>query len=91
MSRGGDGKKETDEGDVMELRSPSNRKFLARPVIDCAQCGAQIFVPDWCEYFDDGKVRHLWACEACGYRFETIARFPATGSAPRLRKTVAAA
>jgi ribosomal protein L37AE/L43A len=48
----------------------------ARPVIDCAQCGEQIFAPDWSEYLDERRVRHLWECEACGYRFETIARFP---------------
>jgi DNA-directed RNA polymerase subunit RPC12/RpoP len=46
-------------------------------MIECAQCGAQIFAPDWSEFADDGKVRHLWGCVACGYEFETIARFPA--------------
>lgn len=61
----------------MELRSPNARKFdYARPVIACAQCGQQIFAPDWSEYLDDRKVRHLWACEACDYQFETIACFP---------------
>jgi hypothetical protein len=68
-----------DEGGVMELRSPINKKFaFARPVIECAQCGEQIFMPDWSEYLDHRRVRHLWACEACDYRFETIARFPGT-------------
>ena len=76
----------------MELRSPANRKFgFARPVIDCAQCGERIFVPDWSEYLDDCRVRHLWACEACGYSFETTARFPGRLFAERVRKTVAAA
>jgi hypothetical protein len=90
MKRREDGGKK-DDGDVMELRSPANRKFgFSRPVIDCAQCGAQIFVPDWSEYLDDCKVRHLWACEACGYSFETIARFPG-GISARVQKTVAAA
>jgi DNA-directed RNA polymerase subunit RPC12/RpoP len=61
----------------MELRSPDSRRFaLARPMIECAQCGERIFAPDWSEYFDDHKVRHLWACASCGYQFETIARFP---------------
>ena len=60
----------------MQLPSPTARKFAhARPIIACAQCGDQIFSPDWSEYFDDGRVRHLWACDACGYQFETIARF----------------
>ena len=62
----------------MELRSPASRKFaLARPIVDCAQCGERIFAPDWSEYLDDRKVRHLWACDACGYTFETTVRFPA--------------
>ena len=62
----------------MELRFPTMRKLAyPRPVIECAQCGEQIFAPDWSEYLDDRKVRHLWACDGCGYRFETIARFPA--------------
>ena len=61
----------------MELRSPAARRFArARPVIDCAQCGAQIFAPDWSEYLDDRRVRHLWSCGACGCNFETTARFP---------------
>ena len=76
----------------MELRSPAGRKFAhARPMIDCAQCGEQIFAPDWSEYLDDHKVRHLWACEACGYRFETIARFPVRIFAERSRKRMALA
>lgn len=70
----------------MELPSPGARKFaLSRPITDCAQCGEQIFAPDWSEYLDDRKIRHLWSCEACGYTFETTARFPerlANASAP---------
>jgi len=27
------------------------------------------------EFRDGGRIRHLWACEACGYAFETIVRF----------------
>ena len=61
----------------MELRSPDARKFAhARPMIECAQCGAHIFAPEWSEYLDDNRVRHLWACAACDYQFETLASFP---------------
>ena len=74
----------------MQVGSPASRKFAhARPMIDCAQCGEQIFAPDWSEYVDDHKVRHLWVCEACDYRFETIARFAEPLSAERPRKLVA--
>jgi hypothetical protein len=62
----------------MELRTPSSRQFfLSRPIVECAQCGERIFAPDWSEYLDDRRVRHLWVCEACDYQFETLVRFPA--------------
>jgi hypothetical protein len=42
----------------------------------CAQCGETIFLPEWSEYLDRHRVRHLWECEACGYKFETLVSFP---------------
>jgi hypothetical protein len=63
----------------MELRSPAIQQFVrARPMIDCAQCGDRLFAPDWSEYLDGRRVRHLWSCETCGYSFETIVCFPGT-------------
>ena len=41
----------------------------------CAQCRETIFLPEWSEYLDARRVRHLWECEACGYRFETLVCF----------------
>lgn len=62
----------------MELRPPPSRLHIhSRPVIECAQCGEQLFAPEWSEYLDDRRVRHLWVCEACDYQFETIVRFAA--------------
>jgi hypothetical protein len=49
----------------------------SRPVIECAQCGEHIYVPEWTEYLEGGRVRHLWRCGACRYAFETIVRFAA--------------
>ena len=46
-----------------------------RPVTECAQCGEQLFVPEWSEYLDGGRVRNLWQCEACGYTFESTISF----------------
>jgi hypothetical protein len=46
-----------------------------RPVTECAQCGEQLFVPEWSEHVDDRRVRHLWECEDCGYAFETNISF----------------
>jgi len=43
-------------------------------IIKCAQCGADLIVPDRSEYVDEYRLRHIWKCEPCGYTFEaTIA------------------
>jgi C4-type Zn-finger protein len=36
----------------------------------CAQCRADIIAPEWSEHLSDDCVRHVWSCEACGYRFD---------------------
>ena len=62
----------------MELRNDD--VFAAvrvRPAITCAQCGEPIYMAMWSEYLDERRVRHEWECEACGYHFETMARFAA--------------
>ena len=46
-----------------------------RPMAECAQCGEQLFVPEWSEHVDDRRVRHLWECEDCGHAFETTISF----------------
>lgn len=62
----------------MELRPRATARFLrSRPVMECAQCGERLFVPEWSEYIDERRVRHLWECEDCGYVFETTVRFAA--------------
>lgn len=62
----------------MEPVSRKLRSFIqSRPVIQCAQCGTHLFAPDWSEYLEDHRVRHLWACEACDYQFETLVSFAA--------------
>ena len=62
----------------MELRRDG---ILASPrthrLMSCAQCGSAITMAEWTEQLDDRRVRHLWACDSCGYTFETLARFPA--------------
>src|SRR5215468_4803591 len=73
----GRGEKKHGGGSVMELRTASPRKYdHTRPVNLCAQCGETIFLPEWSEYLDRHRVRHLWECEACGYKFETLVSFP---------------
>jgi transcription elongation factor Elf1 len=62
----------------MELRFQDNpRAVRSRPLIECAQCGDKLFVPEWSEFVDARRVRHLWTCDACGYSFETTVRFAA--------------
>ena len=62
----------------MELRTDSVTSAVrTRPFMSCAQCGASIHMAEWTERIDERRVRHLWACDACGYTFETAARFPA--------------
>ena len=61
----------------MELRSRNARAFhRSRPVVPCAQCGDTLFAPEWSEYLDDRRVRHLWSCDACGYEFESEVCYP---------------
>jgi hypothetical protein len=71
------------EDNAMHLRHPIARPehFAVRPVLACAQCGDRLLAPEWSEYLDRSRVRHLWACEACGYEFETLVRFPAEAAA----------
>lgn len=61
----------------MELRTRP-RKIDSPPLANqCAQCGQPIFMPEWSEYLQDHRVRHLWSCEGCDYKFETLVYFPA--------------
>ena len=47
----------------------------SRPVLECAQCGEPLFMPEWSELVDEHHVRHLWQCDTCGYAFETTVSF----------------
>jgi uncharacterized Zn finger protein len=60
----------------MDLHSRGAAKFPRhRAQIACAQCGNNLFMPEWSELVDDRRVRHLWECDACGYAFETTVHF----------------
>jgi hypothetical protein len=61
----------------MELSRDIARFARSRPVIECAQCGERIYIPEWSECVDGCRVRHLWQCDACGTSFETSVRFEA--------------
>jgi transcription elongation factor Elf1 len=60
----------------MDLHPHGAAKSLrSRTQLACAQCGNNLFMPEWSELVDERRVRHLWQCEACGYSFETTVRF----------------
>jgi hypothetical protein len=62
----------------MQLRTRNPLESVRpRPALECAQCGEQLYIPEWSEYLDDSRARHLWCCDACGYKFETLVRFAA--------------
>jgi len=42
----------------------------------CLQCNALLFGPDWSEEVNERRIRHVWSCEACGYKFETTVYYP---------------
>lgn len=59
----------------MDLHYARGASKIARPRLECAQCGEALFIPEWSELVDERRVRHLWKCHACGYAFETSVRF----------------
>jgi transcription elongation factor Elf1 len=61
----------------MSFRASATKFACPYPIIECAQCGKQLLVPEWSEYVDDRRIRHLWKCEACGYAFETTVSYAA--------------
>ena len=66
----------------MQPRAQTVRSFAqSRPVVPCAQCGEALFAPEWSEYFDDRRIRHVWSCDHCDYRFETTVCYPMANSA----------
>lgn len=59
----------------MSLARNATRTARSRPVLECAQCGEPLFMPEWSELVDERRVRHLWQCDSCGYSFETTVSF----------------
>jgi C4-type Zn-finger protein len=46
-------------------------------VNECPQCGSEMIAPEWSEHLSDHCTRNVWACEACGYRYEDTVYLPA--------------
>jgi hypothetical protein len=65
----------------MSLPNREKTKFARpRPQNACAQCGQTLFMPEWSEYVDERRVRHLWQCDACDYAFETTVSYDAVAA-----------
>lgn len=54
--------------------TPRTARF--RPMNPCTQCGEAVLAPELSEHVSERCVRHLWACESCGYAFETTVLLP---------------
>ena len=39
-------------------------------VNECPRCGGEMIAPERSEHLSDYCTRNVWACEACGYRYE---------------------
>jgi len=60
----------------MKLESARARDGRGRPELpQCEQCDGRLTVPEWSERVSEHCIRHLWACEACGYQFERSVYF----------------
>ena len=40
----------------------------------CPSCNDLVFAPAASEFVSKTRVRHIWACEACGHEFATSVR-----------------
>ncbi|HXD47109.1 MAG TPA: hypothetical protein VN655_18460 [Pseudolabrys sp.] len=59
----------------MELLRDRHTARRRRASIACAQCGEELYMPEWSEWLDSARVRHLWTCSGCGYAFETTVHY----------------
>jgi transcription elongation factor Elf1 len=60
--------------DVMSLQSATPvvlafTRYFSRP--QCPRCGDEQLVPEHSEFVREGRIRHIWSCEACGHEFCT--------------------
>jgi hypothetical protein len=51
-------------------------RYFNRP--RCPHCGDVQLVPELSEFAGEGRVRHTWACDGCGFEFDTSVEFVAS-------------
>ena len=64
-------------GGIMAQHAEVSTRLATHSKNRCPQCNASLVAPSWSEHLNERCVRHMWACEACGYEFETAVFFPA--------------
>jgi hypothetical protein len=60
----------------MSLQDAARSRLATHDRNICPQCSAWLLAPEWSEHLNERCVRHSWACDACGYGFETAVFFP---------------
>jgi hypothetical protein len=55
-----------------------HERYFGRP--SCAKCGELMMAPESSGYLSGYDIRHIWVCDGCDYRFETLIRFNAAGA-----------
>ena len=53
----------------------AHERVLGRP--SCPRCGQVLDVAEATEFFDPGRARYEWKCDACDLEFETVVRLEA--------------
>jgi transcription elongation factor Elf1 len=57
------------------------RRYLSGP--SCPRCGDLLLAAEASEFLSEGRVRHFWACDACGQAFHTAVELvPTTPPSP---------
>ena len=65
------------EEDPMAGHAETHRTTVASRRIalpSCPICNDLVFAPAASEFVSKARVRHVWACEACGHEFSTSVR-----------------
>jgi len=55
-----------------------HERYCGRPA--CPRCGELLTVPEYPEFAERGngvEIRHVWHCDACDNRFDTLITFKA--------------
>jgi ribosomal protein S27AE len=47
----------------------SSNADLTRP--KCPRCGLMLFIAEQSAFNPNGRIRHTWSCDECGYEFVT--------------------